>query len=87
MAALFTFFLYEVLFDVTGGFPPTDMLPLWAVGVLASSMLLGILQARKHFVPGRVPVILLSAFVVDCGVDSSRVPVQSAVDATAQPGR
>lgn len=29
VAALFTFFLYEVLFNITGRFPPTDMLPLW----------------------------------------------------------
>lgn len=65
VAALFILFLYEVLFNVTGGFPPTGMLPFWGVGVLVCSMLLGILQAKNHFVLGRLPMILLSAFAVD----------------------
>jgi len=65
VAALFILFLYEVLFNVTGGFPPTGMLPFWGVGVLVCSMLLGILQAKNHFVLGRLPIILLSAFAVD----------------------
>ena len=58
-------FLYETLFNVTGGFPPTGILPFWGVGVLVCSMLLGILQAKNHFVLGRSPMILLSAFAVD----------------------
>lgn len=65
VAALFILFLYEVLFNVTGGFPPTGMLPFWGVGVLVCSMLLGILQAKNHFVLRRLPIILLSAFAVD----------------------
>jgi hypothetical protein len=65
VATLFTFFLYEVLFNITGRFPPTDVLPVWGLGVLVCSMLLGILQAWNHFVRGRLPMILLSAFLVD----------------------
>jgi hypothetical protein len=65
VAALFTLFLYEVLFNVTGGFPPTDMLPFWAVGLLMCSMLLGILQAKNHFVPRRLSMVLFSAFIVE----------------------
>jgi hypothetical protein len=65
VAALFTLFLYEVLFNVTGGFPPTDMLPFWTVGLLVCSMLLGILQAKNHFVPRRLSMVLFSAFIVD----------------------
>jgi hypothetical protein len=65
VAALFMLFLYEVLFNVTGGFPPTGMLPFWGVGVLVCSMLLGILQAKNHFALRRLPIILLSAFAVD----------------------
>lgn len=65
VAALFTFFLYEILFNVTGGFPPTDMLPMWGVGALICSILLGVLQAKNHFVRRRLSMILLSAFVVD----------------------
>jgi hypothetical protein len=65
VAALFTLFLYEVLFNVTGGFPPTDMLPFWGVGLLVCSILLGLLQAKNHFVPGRLSIVLLSVFIVD----------------------
>jgi hypothetical protein len=65
VAALFTFFLYEVLFNITGRFPPTDMLPLWGVGLLVCSMLVGVLQAKNHFVLGRLPMILFSAFLID----------------------
>ncbi|MCL5318107.1 MAG: hypothetical protein M1503_07600 [Thaumarchaeota archaeon] len=65
VAALFTFFLYEVLFNVTGGFPPTDMLPLWGVGLLICSIILGLMQARNYFVSQRLPIILLSAFLAD----------------------
>jgi len=64
-AALFTFFLYEVLFNVTGGFPPTDMLPFWGVGLLVCSILLGLLQAARHFALRRLSIVLLSAFIVD----------------------
>ena len=65
VSALFMLFLYEVLFNITGGFPPWDMLPFWGVGLLASSMLLGLLQAKNHFVPRRLSTILFSAFIVD----------------------
>ena len=65
VATLFTLFLYEVLFNVSGGFPPTDMLPSWGVGLLVCSMLLGLLQAKNHFVLGRLPMIILSAFAVE----------------------
>ncbi len=65
MSALFMLFLYEVLFNITGGFPPWDMLPFWGVGLLASSMFLGLLQAKNHFVPRRLSTILFSAFIVD----------------------
>jgi len=65
VAGLATLGLYEVLFNLTGRFPPFDMLPFWAVGLLVCSMLLGLIQARNHFVWGRLPVILLSAFVID----------------------
>jgi len=65
VAALFTFFLYEVLFNVTGGFPPTGILPFWGVGLLVCSILLGLLQARKHFALRRVSIVLLSVFIVD----------------------
>jgi hypothetical protein len=65
VAALFTLFLYEVLFNMTGGFPPTDMLPFWGVGLLVCSMLLGILQAKNHFVLRRLSLVLFSAFIVD----------------------
>jgi len=65
VAALFTLFLYEVLFNVTGGFPPWDMLPSWGVGLLVCSMLLGLLQAKNHFVPRRLSMVLFSAFIVD----------------------
>jgi len=58
-------FLYEVLFNITAGFPPWDMLPFWGVGLLACSMLLGLLQAKNHLVPGGLPIILFSAFIVD----------------------
>ncbi|HLE64583.1 MAG TPA: hypothetical protein VI816_00485, partial [Candidatus Bathyarchaeia archaeon] len=46
VSALFMLFLYEVLFNITGRFPPWDMLPFWGVGLLASSILLGLLQAK-----------------------------------------
>jgi hypothetical protein len=65
VAALFTLFLYEVLFNITGRFPPTDMLPFWGVGLLACSMLLGILQAKNHFVRGKLSMILFLAFLID----------------------
>ena len=65
IAALATLGLYEVLFNLTGGFPPFDLLPFWAVGLFVCSMVLGLLQAKNHFVWGRLPVILLSAFVID----------------------
>jgi len=65
VSALFTLFLYEVLFNITGGFPPWDMLPFWGVGLLACSMLLGLLQAKNHFVPRRLSTILFSALIVD----------------------
>jgi hypothetical protein len=65
VAALFTFFLYEVLFNVTGGFPPTDILPFWGVGLLVCSILLGLLQAGRHFGLQRLSIVLLSAFIVD----------------------
>ena len=65
VAALFTLFLYEVLFNGTGGFPPTGMLPFWGVGLLVCSMLLGLLQAKNYFVLRRLSIVLLSAFTVD----------------------
>jgi len=65
VSALFMLFLYEALFNVTGGFPPWDMLPFWGVGLLVCSMLLGLLQAKRHFVPRRLSTILFSAFIVD----------------------
>ena len=65
VAALFTLFLYEVLFNVTGGFPPWDMLPLWGIGILACSMLLGLLQVKNHLVQRRISMLLFSAFLVD----------------------
>lgn len=65
IAALFTFFLYEILFNLTGGFPPTDVLPLWGVGLLVCSLLLGLLQARRHFALRRLSILLFSAFIVD----------------------
>ena len=65
VSALFMLFLYEVLFNITGGFPPWDMLPFWGVGLLVSSMLLGLLQARSYFVPRRLSTILFSGFIVD----------------------
>jgi len=65
VAALFTFFLYEVLFNVTGGFPPTGILPFWGVGLLVCSILLGLLQAGKHFALQRLSIVLFSAFIVD----------------------
>jgi hypothetical protein len=65
VAALFTFFLYEVLFNITGRFPPTDMLPLWGVGLLVCSMLVGVIQAKNHFVLGRLSMILFFAFLID----------------------
>jgi hypothetical protein len=65
VAALFTLFLYEVLFNVTGGFPPTDVLPLQGVGLLVCSIILGLLQAGKHFTLRKLSIVLLSAFVVD----------------------
>lgn len=64
VAAFFTVFLYEVLFNVTGGFPPTGNLPLWGVGLLVCSILLGLLQARRHFALQRLSIVLLSAFLV-----------------------
>jgi len=63
VAALFTLFLYEVLFNVTGGFPPWDMLPLWGIGILACSMLLGLLQVKNHLVQRRISMLLFSAFL------------------------
>lgn len=65
VAALSTFFLYEVLFNVTGGFPPAGILPLWGVGLLVCSILLGLLQARKCLALQRLSIVLFSAFVVD----------------------
>lgn len=65
IAALFMLFLYEVLFSITRGFPPTDLLPLWGIGLLVSSILLGLLQARRHFAPQKWSLILFSAFIVD----------------------
>ncbi|HEV2225554.1 MAG TPA: hypothetical protein VGR56_01970 [Nitrososphaerales archaeon] len=65
VATGFTFFLYEVLFNVTGGFPPTDMLPLWGVGLLVCSILLGLLQAHGHFTLQRLSMALTFAFVLD----------------------
>jgi len=65
VSALFMLFLYEVLFNITGGFPPWDMLPFWGVGLLACSMLLGLLQAKNHFVPQRLSTILFSAYIID----------------------
>jgi len=65
VAGLATLGLYEVLFNLTGGFPPFDMLPFWAVGLLVCSMLLALLQAKNHFVLRRLTVVLLSAFVID----------------------
>jgi len=65
VSALFTLFLYEVLFNIAGGFPPWDMLPFWGVGLLMCSMLLGLLQGKRHFVPRRLSTILFSAFIID----------------------
>jgi len=65
VSALFMLFLYEVLFNITAGFPPWDMLPFWGVGLLACSILLGLLQAKNHFAPRRLSAILFSAFIVD----------------------
>lgn len=68
VSALFMLFLYEVLFNIAGGFPPWDMLPLWGVGLLVCSLLLGLLQAKKHFVPRKFSTVLFSAFMVDWAV-------------------
>jgi hypothetical protein len=65
VSALFMLFLYEVLFNITGRFPPWDMLPFWGVGLLACSLLLGLLQAKNYLVPRRLSTILFSAFIVD----------------------
>jgi hypothetical protein len=65
VTALFTLFLYEVLFNLTGGFPPTDLLPIQGIVVMVASIILGLLQAKRHFVLGRLPIILFSAFLVD----------------------
>jgi hypothetical protein len=65
IAWLATLSLYEVLFNITGGFPPTDMLPFWGVAILVGSMILGLLQAKKHFTPSRLPLALLLAFALD----------------------
>jgi len=64
IAGLATLGLYEVLFNITGGFPPTDMLPFWGVAILVGSMILGLLQAKKHFKPSRLPMTLLLASVL-----------------------
>lgn len=64
-SCFFTLFLYEILFNVTGRFPPTGNLPLWGIVLLVCSILLGLLQARKHFALQRLSIVLLSAFVVE----------------------
>jgi len=65
IAGLAMLSLYEVLFNITGGYPPTDMLPPWEVAILVGSMFLGLLQAKKHFTPSKLPLALLLAFAVD----------------------
>src|SRR5574340_1349746 len=62
VASLFTLFLYEVLFNVTGGFPPTDALPIWGVGLLVLSIALGAVQVRRHFVVSKPSMILFLLF-------------------------
>ncbi len=65
VASLFTLFLYEILFNVTGGFPPTDALPVPAIALLVLSIVLGVVQARRHFALSRLSMVLILLFVVD----------------------
>jgi hypothetical protein len=65
VAAFFMLFLYELIFNNIGRFPPTGPLPPWGVDLMILSLLLGILQADKYFTFNRISIILLSAFVID----------------------
>ena len=65
VAGLFTLFLYEVIFNITGRFPPTGNLPPWGIVMMLLSLILGIIQSIRHFRFKRISIILLSAFVVD----------------------
>jgi hypothetical protein len=68
VAALFTLFVYEVLFNVTGSFPPTDLLPVQGIVAMICSIILGLVQAKRHFVLGKLSIILLFAFLVDWAI-------------------
>jgi len=65
VAGLFALFLYEILFNLTGGFPPTDLLPIQGIVVMVASIVLGLLQAKRHFVLERLQAALFLAFLVD----------------------
>jgi hypothetical protein len=65
VAGLFTLFLYEVIFNITGKFPPTGNLPPWGVGLMILSLILGLVQAFKHYRFHRMAIVFLSAFIVD----------------------
>jgi hypothetical protein len=65
VAAFFTLFLYEIIFNLTGRFPPTGNLPLWGIGLMILSLILGIIQAIGHFRFHRIAIVFLVVFVVD----------------------
>ncbi len=68
VAALFAVFLYDALFNLAGEFPPTDMLPPSGVALMVGSIVLGLLQAYRHFVSRRLSVTLFSALMLDWAV-------------------
>ena len=68
VAALFTLFLYEILFNITGRFPPTGNLPPWGIGLMVLSLILGITQAIRYFAFNKMAMVLLSAFVIDWAI-------------------